>query len=378
MRTGAIRTAEISQRAIAANVRRVAEVSGSQVIAVLKANGYGHGAAIVAEAALAGGAAALGVADLEEALALRDSGFGVERCRILCWLHGVNADFGAAVAHDIEIGVSHLEQLSAVAAAATQQGKCASVQLKLDTGLSRNGADGREWEALFQAARDYEVAGAVRVTGLFSHLANAGAQEDLEQAIAFESAIALAHKIGLQPEMLHLAASAAALGGVERLQYNTVRVGMAIYGLSPYPDKTAAELELQPAMKLTAEIIALRSARAGTGVSYGYNYRCPADTVLALLPVGYADGMPRALNNVGATVSVNGEKREIVGRIGMDQCIIDLGQELGSRVKLGDRIVLFGDPQQGETPVEEWAEQLETINYEVVAGIGPRVKRVAV
>lgn len=378
MRTGVIRAAEISTTAIAANLRRVAEVSGSEVIAVIKANGYGHGAELVAAAALNGGARVLGVADLEEAFALRDAGFRANRCRILCWLHGARADFQAAVAAEIELGINHLEQLEAAAAAASKQQRCVAVQLKLDTGLSRNGADGREWEKLFTRAAELERQGIVTVTGLFSHLANASAAADLEQATAFDSAIALAKKCGLRPQMLHLAASAAALSGVEKLQYNTVRVGMALYGLSPYADKTSAQLGLIPAMRLTAEIVALRQVRAGTGVSYGYNYRCAQDTVLALVPIGYADGMPRALNNSGATVTVLGQQCEIVGRIGMDQCIIDLGQELGAKVKLGQRVVLFGDPQKGEKPVEEWANRLETINYEVVAGIGPRVQRVAV
>lgn len=378
MRTGAIRVAEVSQAAIAHNLQRIRQITGSEVIAVIKANAYGHGAKIVADAAVAAGVRLLGVADIEEALALRAAGITAEKCGILCWLHGAGADFAAAVAQEIEVGVSHTEQLEAVAQAAQSLGKRAVVQLKLDTGLSRNGADGREWEQLFLRAAELEAAQVLWVRGLFSHLANAGADADIEQASMFDSAIALAERCGLRPQMLHLAASAAALSGVERLQYNTVRVGMAVYGLSPFADKTSAQLGLRPALRLTAEIVALRSARAGTGVSYGYNYRCPEDTVLALVPIGYADGMPRALNNSGATVTVRGKKRKIVGRIGMDQCIIDLGVQLGQQVQLGERVVLFGDPERGEPPIEEWSDRLGTINYEVACGLGTRVHRVVV
>lgn len=373
MRTGSMRVAEISLPAIRHNVRRIRELTGGTIIAVIKANGYGHGSAIAARAAIDGGASLLGVTDLEEALALRAEGI---EAPILCWLHGARADFGAAVEADLEIGVSHLAQLEALAAAAERTGRTATVQFKVDTGLSRNGAAPYEWAGLFERGVELEAAGLIRIRGIFSHLANAGAEEDLAQAARFDEAVAALRSAGCEPELIHLAASAATLTS-PHLHYNTVRVGVLIYGLSPLPDKTSADLGLIPAMTLRSEIVALRKASAGTGVSYGYNHIVQGDTTLALVPIGYADGMPRALNGVGATVSIAGRHVPIVGRIGMDQCIVDLG-ELGSRASIGDPVVLFGDPATGVPPVEVWAELMRTINYEIVVGIGERVVRLPV
>lgn len=373
MRTGSMRVAEISLPAIRHNVGRVRELTGGHVIAVIKANGYGHGAEFVARAAIEGGATLLGVADLEEALALRAAGIDAP---LICWLHGARADFGEAVAHDIEVGVSHLSQLDALAAAAREAGRAAVLQIKVDTGLSRNGAAPEEWDTLFERAAALEGEGVVRVRGIFSHLANAGDSEDRAQAARFDDAIARLRAAGCDPELVHLAASAATFTS-PHLHYNTVRVGMAIYGLSSLANHTSADLGLRPAMTLRSEIVALRHVPAGTGVSYGYNHLVQSDTTLGLVPIGYADGMPRALNGAGATVTVAGQHCPIVGRIGMDQCIIDLGK-LGKRVDVGDPVVLFGDPATGVPPVELWAEVMRTINYEIVASIGSRVLRVAV
>lgn len=366
-----MRVAEISLPAIRHNVQRVRELTGGRVIVVVKADGYGHGARIAAQAALAGGASMVATADIEEALALREAGI---EAPILCWLHGVGADFGQAVAARIEVGVSHAQQLEALAAAAREQGTTATAQLKLDTGLSRNGAAPEEWPALFARAAELQRAGLVRVSGVFSHLANAGDAHDRAQAARFDEGVALLRASGIEPEMIHLAASAATLTS-PHLHYNTVRVGVIAYGLSPLADRSSAQLGLIPAMTLRSEIVALRGVPAGTGVSYGFNHVCETATTLALVPMGYADGMPRALNGAGAWVTVAGEHRPIVGRIGMDQFIVDVGP-LAGRLELGERVVLFGDPERGHPPVEIWAGLMRTINYEIVAGIGPRVLRV--
>lgn len=368
-----MRVAEISMAAIRHNVRRIREVTGGgTIIAVIKANGYGHGSLIAARAAIEGGATLLGVTDLEEALSLRDEGVTAP---ILCWLHGVDADFDAAVREGIEIGVSHLAQLEALAAAAARVGGTATVQFKVDTGLSRNGAAAVEWPELFARGAALEAAGVVRIRGIFSHLANAGEARDREQAERFEAALALLRESGCEPELIHLAASAATFTS-PHLHYNAVRVGVTLFGLSPFADRSSAELGLVPAMTLKSEIVALREAPAGTGVSYGYNHLVQNDTTLALVPIGYADGMPRALNGAGATVAIAGRHCPIVGRIGMDQCIVDVGS-LAKRVGLGEPVVLFGDPATGVPPVEVWAELMGTINYEIVVGIGSRVVRVA-
>lgn len=368
-----MRTAEVSLPAIRHNVRRIREVTGGNVIAVIKANAYGHGSEIAARAAIEGGAALLGVTDLEEALGLRDLGIDAP---ILCWLHGVRADFDAAVAGGIEIGVSHLSQLEALAAAASRAGRAATVQFKIDTGLTRNGAGPDEWEELFARGVELERLGLVHVRGIFSHLANAGEDNDRAQAQRFDAAVRALREAGCDPELVHLAASAATFSS-PHLHYNTVRVGVTIYGLSPFADRTSAELGLIPAMTLKSEIVGLRQVPAGTGVSYGYNHVVQADTTLALVPVGYADGMPRALNGAGATVAVAGQHCPIVGRIGMDQCIVDIGN-LAKRVGVGEPVVLFGDPSTGVPPVEIWAELMRTINYEIVVSLGSRVVRVAV
>ncbi|WP_446429869.1 alanine racemase [Leucobacter sp. 1207-22] len=373
MRTGSMRVAEISTYAIRQNVAHLRALTGGNVIVVAKAGGYGHGALIAAEAAMAGGAVMVGVADLEEALALRDQGFTHP---LLCWLHGPRTDFVAAVAEEIELGVSSQCQLDAIADAARETGKRASVHIKVDTGLSRNGVQEPDWPAMFARIAELEAEGLVHSRGIFSHLANAGDDNDRLQAACFDRAIALLAEYGVEPEMQHLAASAAAIGS-PHLRYNTVRIGVAAYGLSPYADKTSAQLGLVPAMTLRSEIIALRGVPAGTGVSYGYNHVCETATTLALVPMGYADGMPRALNGAGAWVTVAGEPRPIVGRIGMDQFIVDVGP-LAGRLSLGDTVVLFGDPERGHPPVEIWSGLMRTINYEIIAGIGPRVVRVAI
>lgn len=372
MRTGSMRVAEISLSAIQHNVEFIRATTGSNLICVIKANGYGHGLEFAARAAIAGGAILLGVTDLEEAMTLRNSGIDAP---VLCWLHGVEADYVAAVAERVEIGVSHLPQLEGVAAAARVLGQPGTVQLKVDTGLSRNGAAREEWPGLFARAAELQSEGLIRVRGIFSHLANVSEKEDFAQAALFDESVEMIRASGCEPELVHLQASAAALKYPD-MPYNTVRVGMACFGLSPFADQTSADLGLRPAMTLRSEIVSLRDVVAGTGVSYGHNHVVQSDTTLGLVPIGYADGMPRALNGAGATVAVAGQHCPIVGRIGMDQCIIDLGK-LGKKVALGDPVVLFGDPTTGVPPVELWAEVMGTINYEIVVGIGPRVLRVA-
>ncbi|KAM9866404.1 Alanine racemase [Leucobacter aridicollis] len=374
MRTGSMRVADVSVSAIRKNVRRLRELTGGgNVIVVVKACGYGHDAAIAARAAMAGGATMIATADLEESLKLRESGIDAP---LLCWLHGPRVDFAAAIEQSIDVGVSHLSQLEALAQAARATGKRATLQFKIDTGLSRNGAAREEWEALFARGAELERDGLVRVRGIFSHLANAGEDADLAQGARFDEAIAALRAAGSDPEMIHLAASAATFTRPE-LYYNTVRVGMAAYGLSPLAGKNSAQLGLVPAMTLRSEVVALRGVPAGTGVSYGFNHVCEVATTLALVPVGYADGMPRALNGAGAWVTIAGERCPIVGRIGMDQFIVDVGPIAG-RIDIGAPVILFGDPERGFPSIDIWAGLMRTINYEILVGIGPRVLRVAV
>ncbi len=376
MSTGSMRVAEISLPAIRQNVRHLRELTGVNVIAVMKANAYGHGAPLVARAAIDAGATMLGVADIDEAIALRDSGIDAP---ILCWLIGAHADFDAAVERGVEIGVSRPEHLERLASAAKALGRAATVQLKVDTGLSRNGASSADWHQLFARAVELERAGLLRIRGVFSHLSNAGEAADAEQGARLDAAVSLLRELGCEPELIHLAASEAALTRPS-LHYNTVRVGMAMYGLSSFTDRTSADFGLKPVMTLKSELIGLRETQAGTGVSYEYTHVVERDTLLGLVPFGYADGLPRALSGTGTNMMVAGVACPIVGRIAMDQCVVDLGELVarGISVEVGDEVVLFGDPAAGLPSVDDWARTIGTINYELVTDIGSRVARIPV
>ncbi len=376
MSTGSMRVAEISLPAIRQNVRHLRELTGVNVIAVMKANAYGHGAPLVARAAVDAGAKMLGVADIDEAIALRDSGIDAP---ILCWLIGAHADFDAAVERGVEIGVSRPEHLERLASAAKALGRAATVQLKVDTGLSRNGASSADWQQLFARAVELERAGLLHIRGVFSHLSNAGEAADAEQGARLDAAVSLLRELGCEPELIHLAASEAALTRPS-LHYNTVRVGMAMYGLSSFTDRTSADFGLKPVMTLKSELIGLRETQAGTGVSYEYTHVAERDTLLGLVPFGYADGLPRALSGTGTNMMVAGVACPIVGRIAMDQCAVDRGELVarGISVEVGDEVVLFGDPAAGLPSVDDWARTIGTINYELVTDIGSRVARIPV
>lgn len=356
-----LREARVDLDAIRSNVRTLLDAAGVPGMAIVKANGYGHGAVPVARAALEAGASGLGVADVTEALELRAAGIGAP---VLAWIHDREADFAAAAAQGIELGVSTLDQLERAAAAG------ATVHLKTDTGLSRNGVAEDELQSAFETAARLERSTGLRVRGLWSHLANAGEDEDLAQVAAFEAHAAAARAAGLDPEVLHLASTAGALR-VPSARFDQVRLGIGVYGLSPLEGVPGAELGLRPAMQLSAEIVAVRRVPAGRGVSYGYTYRTEGDTTLALVGIGYADGVPRQASNAGP-VAVNGGRFTVSGRIAMDQFIVDVGD---APVAVGDRAVLFGDPAEGLPSADEWADAASTINYEIVTRIGPRVQR---
>jgi alanine racemase len=333
---------------------------------VVKADAYGHGALAVAEAAVAVGAEWLGVVDVTEALALRAAGISVP---ILTWLHGDDADFQGAVDAGIDLGISTFSQLDRAASADGH----AMVQIKVDTGLSRNGVERSLAGELFRRAAEFEREGRLTVRSVWSHLANAGEDEDREQLSRFESAVAEAEGEGLRPELRHLAATAGALS-LPEARLDLVRLGIGAYGLSPLDGKSSADLGLRPVMELSAEIVSVKRVPADSGVSYGYTYRTPAETTLALVPLGYADGIPRSASSA-APVSINGKTYRISGRVAMDQFVVDVGDDA---VKVGDRAILFGDPATGVPSADDWAEAAGTINYEIVTRIGPRVTRVFV
>ncbi|RFA19404.1 alanine racemase [Subtercola boreus] len=376
-----LRLASVDLGAIRHNVRTVAAlVGGAEVMAVVKANAYGHGAVEVARAAVEAGATWLGVADVDEAVALRDAGLSVP---VLAWLHSPQASFDRAVAHSIDVGVSSVAQLDAVAAAglrvaaglreageggAAQQP--ARVHLKLDTGLGRNGAEQSLWPAFFARAAELQRAGQLTVVGLFSHLSNTNDEEDRAQLERLLAGVELARVAQLEPPIIHLASTAAALR-LPETRLSMIRLGIGMYGLSPFDDQTSAELGLRPAMRVEGRVISVKRVPVDSGVSYGYTYRTATESTLALVALGYADGIPRLGSN-RAPVWINGEIHRVSGRIAMDQFVADVHD---AEAAVGDRVVLFGDPQDGYPSAEDWAEAAETINYEIVTRIGARIER---
>lgn len=361
------REAVVDLDAVTANVARLREIVGTEhVMAVVKANAYGHGAVECARAALAGGADWVGVADISEGLLLRESGIAAP---ILAWLHDPDEDFAEAVAAGIDVGISSSAQLEAVAAAGTADVP-AFVQLKLETGLSRNGIPASEWEHTVTRAAELERSGVLVVRGLFSHLSNASPADDRAAIAVFSEGVAQAETAGLHPELRHIAASAAALSLPES-RFDMVRLGLAVYGLSPFGAESAAELGLRPAMTLRGRVAAVRRVAAGTGVSYDYTYRTETETTLALVPLGYAEGIPRHASG-RAPVSIGGRRFSIAGRVAMDQFVVDVGD---AEVAVGDEVVLFGDPASGVPGADDWAAAADTISYEIVTRLGGRLRR---
>lgn len=356
--------AVIDLAAIGHNVGVLQDRSGAEVIAVVKADGYGHGASAVARTALAAGAVELGVATVDEALALRAGGIDAP---VIAWLHTPSTDFGAAIAAGIEVVVSSPMQLDAVAAAAVRVGRTATVGVKVDTGLARSGVTSADWPEVCALLKD----DALVLRTVMCHLAfgdEPGHPMNAVQAAALDDCVADLHRLGLCPTGVHIANSAAALTD-RSLCRDTVRAGIAIYGRSPVPH--LGDFDLIPAMTFTAEVAQTRRILGGQGVSYNHRWVAPTDTVVAVLACGYADGVPRALSNA-LPVHINGRRFEGVGQICMDQLVVDLGHD-GGGVAEGDRAVLFG---RGDGPTaHDWAQATGTIDYEVLTGIGGRTQR---
>ena len=362
------RAAQIDLVALRSNLRVISDlVSPARVMGVVKADAYGHGVGVVAPVLVEAGVDWLGVADLSEALALRASGISTP---VLAWLHGPSTDFAPAVEAGIDIGVSSRDQLERAAAAASGSRREVRVQLKVDSGLSRNGISPAEREEIFARAAALQASGDIRVRGIFSHLSNTSSTDDARQKGVFQQALAEALAAGLDPEFRHIASTQAAIDKPE-YRFDMVRIGIGLYGLPAADSMDAAALGLRPVMQLEAEVAAVRRVPAGTGVSYGYIHRTTRDTTLALVPLGYADGVPRSASNRGE-VSINGRRCPVVGRIAMDQFLVDVGE---GAVAVGDRVVIWGDPAHGVPSAEQWATAADTIGYEIVTRVGPRVPR---
>lgn len=367
--------AVVDLAALRANVRALrARAPRAQLMAVVKANAYGHGAVPCARAARQAGAEWIGTATPHEALALRAAG---DTGRLMCWLWTPGDPWREALEADIDVSVSGLWALEEVTAAARAAGRGARVQLKIDTGLGRNGCQPGDWEKLVAAARDAETAGLIKVTGIWSHFACAdepGHPSIRAQLTVFEDAIAYAEGQGLAPEVRHIANSPATLT-LPETHFDLVRTGVAMYGISPSPELgTPEELGIRPVMTLSASLASVKRVPGGHGVSYGHLYTTPGETTLALVPVGYADGIPRSGSGTGP-VLVGGKWRTVAGRVAMDQFVVDLG---GDSAAPGDEAVLFGPGDRGEPTAEDWARATGTIAYEVVTRISARVPRVYV
>ncbi|MCM1937883.1 alanine racemase [Streptomyces sp. G3] len=372
--------AEIDLAALRANVRALRErAPGAALMAVVKADAYGHGALPCARAAVEAGASWLGTATPQEALALRSAEAGLpDDVRIMCWLWTPGGPWREAVEARLDVSVSAMWAMEEVVAAARAAGVPARVQLKADTGLGRNGCQpGADWEELVSAALRAEEEGLLRVTGLWSHFACAdepGHPSIAAQLTRFREMTAYAERQGLRPEVRHIANSPATLT-LPDAHFDLVRPGIAMYGVSPSPEiGTPADFGLRPAMTLSASLALVKQVPGGHGVSYGHHYTTPGDTTLGLVPLGYADGIPRHASSTGP-VLVDGKWRTVAGRIAMDQFVVDLG---GDRPEPGAEAVLFGPGDRGEPTAEDWAQAAGTIAYEIVTRIGTRVPRVYV
>src|SRR5665648_835200 len=334
--------AVIDLAAIRSNVAALAgHAPTAQVMAVVKADGYGHGLLPSARAALAGGATWLGVAQATEALQLRAGGI---TARVLTWLYSAEAALDELLEADIDVSVSGAWSLGQVLDAVRATGRTARVHVKVDTGQVRPDPD---------------------------H------PTVLAQGTAFAEAVALAESARAHLEVRHLANSAATLTN-PAMHFDLVRPGLAVFGLSPVPQIAGPErFGLVPAMRLESELVLTKVLPAGHGVSYGHAYVTSQETVLGVVPLGYADGVPRHASGrdgrLGAPVQVGARRLGIAGRVCMDQFVLDLGPEAVEVA--GDRVVLFGAGTDGEPTAEDWAQAVGTISYEIVTRVGVGVPR---
>jgi alanine racemase len=368
---GVLAEALVDLGAVEHNVRVLREHAGhAQVMAVVKADGYGHGATQAARAALASGAAELGVATVDEALGLRAEGITAP---VLAWLHRPGADFGPALLADVELALSSERQLGELLDAVRRTGRTATVTVKVDTGLNRNGVAPAQYPSMLAALHRAVAEDAIRVRGVMSHMVYADQPENPindVQAQRFTEMLAQARQAGLRFEVAHLANSSATMSRPD-LAFDLVRPGIAVYGLSPVPE--LGDMGLVPAMTVKCPVALVKSIRAGESVSYGHTWTATHDTNLALLPVGYADGVFRSLGG-RLDVLINGRRRPGVGRICMDQFVVDLGPGRVDVVE-GDEAILFGPGTGGEPTAQDWADLLGTIHYEVVTSPRGRITR---
>lgn len=363
--------------AISANVRAIqAWVPGAGVLAVVKGDAYGHGLIPVARAAVRGGATWLGVAQVGEAVALREAReHGGLDVPVLAWLYTPGTDFDAVLARDIDLAVSAVWALEAIVASAQRTGRTARIHIEVDTGLGRNGVVGEALTGLLRAAVAHQAAGHLRVVGIMTQLA---VIDDLDHPAVsrameiFAAAVAEAEALGAALEVRHMANSAAA-AALPEAAWDLVRVGVSTVGMSPLPERgSAADYGLVPALTLRAEVSMVKRVPAGTGVSYGHSYTTTSETTLVNVPVGYADGIPREAGN-RAQVLIHGQRFTVAGQVCMDQFMVDVGDV---DVQPGDEVLIFGPGSRGEPIAYDWGAAVGAHEFEVTTCLGPRVPRV--
>jgi alanine racemase len=346
----------------------IKHVGGAQFMAVVKADGYGHGMIPAAAAALAGGADWLGVVHVGDALALRAAGFTVP---VLCLLEAPDAPHEEAIRQDIDLSAASVPVIGQMAAAAQRAGRPARLHLKLDTGMARGGSTAQQWPSVISAALAAQAAGQVQIIGVWSHLACAdmpGHPSIGAQLEAFRAGLALAERAGVRPQLRHLANTPATLT-LPQTWFDLVRSGGAVFGLSTLPG--GAPSWLRPAMTVRARLVAVKRVPAGTGVSYGHRYVTSRDSNLGLIPLGYAEGVPRDASDRGQLL-VRGQRWTISGTVCMNQVVVDFGD---AEVSPGDEAVLFGPGDSGEPTAQEWADVLRTLSYEIVTRFAGRIPR---
>jgi alanine racemase len=347
--------------------------TNAQVLAVVKADAYGHGLIPVARAAVAAGADWLGTALLEEGLALRAAGI---KAPLISWLTPLGEEFKLAIKHDIDLSVSSIELLEEIIEAGRAVNIVPRIHLEVDTGMTRGGVRNDWTEFVSEIAKAVKDNG-VEVVGIWSHFARADEPEqsfNQLQLDTFHKRLAILISQGINPQFVHIANSAAALTNSDSYK-NIVRWGIGLYGLSPDVKSmgNSNKLNLKPAMRLKAKLHLVKDVEAGAQVGYGGTATVNSDTKIGVVTMGYADGIPRNTNN-SAGVFFDGKRAPLLGRVSMDQFVVDLGKD--SKAKTGDEVVIFGDGSAGEYTIDEWASAAGTINYEIVTRIGPRVPRI--
>ena len=366
-------SAEINLSAITQNFKSIKSRTTADVLAVVKADAYGHGLIPVSKALEEAGADWFGTALLEEAINLRKAGILKP---IISWLTPLGEDFKSAIDLDIDLGIPSIDLLDEVIKAASLTGKAARIHLEIDTGMSRGGVLS-EWDQLIKSVLVGVNLKQLKVIGIWSHFARADEPDELmnqEQLSLFEEKVNQAKAAGIDAQFIHIANSAALFTN-KSSHKNIIRSGIALFGLSP-DVKTigdSSSLGLKPAMKLKAKLNLVKEVKAGSSVGYGGTAVLKSDTKLGVVTLGYADGIPRNTNNL-AGVFVDKKRAPIIGRVSMDQFVVDLG--ITSTAKTGDEVIVFGDGSGGEYTVDEWAKAANTINYEIITRIGPRVPRI--